>query len=221
MKHCLSLRRWFYRRRVSQQTVGDWLAAPLPAKNLEARKAGYLVVDLEMTGLDSRQDKILSIGWVNIDKAAISIASAEHLYIKRNDSVGESAVIHQIRDADLYQGVSEAEALAKLMIASCGRVVVFHSASLDLAFLNRACVANFSAPFVTAVVDTMRLEQQAFARANTPIQSGELRLAACRLRHHLPFYPGHNALIDAVATAELFLAILARKGNCPLGAVLA
>ena len=27
-----------------------------------------------------------------------------------------------------------------------------------------------------------------------------------RLRYHLPHYPGHNALIDAIATAELLQA---------------
>ena len=33
-----------------------------------------------------------------------------------------------------------------------------------------------------------------------------LHLGDCRTRYYLPEYAAHNALIDAVATAELFLA---------------
>ena len=40
----------------------------------------------------------------------------------------------------------------------------------------------------------------------TPIKSGDLRLQACRDRYNLPPYPAHNALIDALATAELLVA---------------
>ena len=46
-------------------------------------------------------------------------------------------------------------------------------------------------------------------RREQPIRQGELTLAACRARYHLPDYRAHNALGDALATAELLLAHLA------------
>jgi DNA polymerase-3 subunit epsilon len=40
-----------------------------------------------------------------------------------------------------------------------------------------------------------------------------LRLAECRSRYNLPAYPAHNALMDALAAAELLLAQLDHKGK--------
>ena len=57
---------------------------------------------------------------------------------------------------------------------------------------------------------TLRLEQQRLARREQPLQRGELTLATCRRRYQLPDYPAHNALWDALATAELLLAHHAR-----------
>lgn len=221
MNHFLGLRRLFYCRRVGEVPIRDWLTAALPVTSLDARQANYLVVDLEMTGLDYRRDKILSIGWIAINNGAISLNSAEHLYIKRSESVGQSAIIHQIRDVDLRQGISEEQALIQLLAASQDRIVVFHSAQLDCRFLTAAWRRWFGAPFLAPVVDTLQLEQQNFSRAGKPTQAGDLRLAACRQRYNLPLYPAHNALVDALATAELLLAILVSRGRCSLRTILA
>jgi len=55
-------------------------------------------------------------------------------------------------------------------------------------------------------VDTLQQEQALLQRRETPIKPGDLRLQACRDRYNLPPYPAHNALIDALATAELLVA---------------
>lgn len=220
MNNFLTLRRLYFHGRCRRQSVRNWLAEPLAAKRLDARSARYLVVDLEMTGLNWQRDSIISVGWVAVNNGAISLASAEHLYIKRSDSVGQSATIHQIRDTDLQQGLTEREALQRLLEASRGRVVVFHAAQLDYRFLSKAWRSAFDVPFLAPVVDTLLLERRRLQRADRPIKSGDLRLAACRQRYNLPFYPAHNALIDALAAAELLLAILANKGKCSLGSIL-
>lgn len=43
-------------------------------------------------------------------------------------------------------------------------------------------------------------------QADTALVRGDLTLAGCRVRYGLPDYPAHNALVDALATAELLLA---------------
>ena len=42
-------------------------------------------------------------------------------------------------------------------------------------------------------------------------KSADFRLASIRKRHGLPEYPAHGALIDAVATGELYLALLKKR----------
>jgi DNA polymerase III subunit epsilon len=221
VNHLLSLRRRCYAHRAVDPETRVWLGTSLPSRSAESFHVPYLVVDLEMTGLDYREDKIISVGWVEINEGAIALSSARHLYIKRRKSVGQSAVIHQIRDVDLEQGMTEADALAALRQASLGKVLVFHSAVLDYRFLDRVWRKQFGVPFLVPVVDTLQLEKQHFDRSDRPLKSGDLRLASCRTRYGLPSYPGHNALVDALATAELLLAILARKKVSTLRSILA
>ena len=221
MNHFLTLKRNFYQRRVEHEWLRSWLCAPLPSSSLNAEQARYLVVDLELTGLDPKRDKIVSMGWVAINDGVVSVNSSQHYFIKLEGSVGHSATIHQIRDVDLNQGISLQQGLELLLKACKNRVVVFHSAWLDYGALTNACKSIFDIPFLTPVVDTLQLEKQNIVRTYQPISNGGLRLAACRERYNLPFYPGHNALIDALATAELLLAILAKKNQPTLGSVLA
>ena len=51
-------------------------------------------------------------------------------------------------------------------------------------------------------------------------QTGDLRLFNLRPRYNLPRYKAHNALSDAIATAELFMALAAEMApgghNCEL-----
>lgn len=217
----LGVRRYCYRRRTDSAQVQDWLRQPLPKNSISAAAAPYLAVDLEMTGLDHRSQRIVSIGWVAIDQGRITLSSAQHLYIRSEQSVGQSAAIHQIRDVDTLAGVSETEAMAVLLAASRGRVLVFHAARLDYQFLNAAWRSAFGIPLLAPIVDTLQLEKQLFDRAHRALAPGALRLAHCRRRYNLPNYPAHNALVDALASAELLLAIVANKKGVELGAVLA
>jgi DNA polymerase-3 subunit epsilon len=112
-----------------------------------------------------------------------------------------SATIHALRDCDLVSAASGDEVLDHFLRAAAGRVLVFHNASLDLAFLDRLSRRVFGAPVLLPAVDTLLQEQKLFQRRDQQVKAGELRLHACRERYGLPAYPGHNALLDALATA--------------------
>ena len=55
------------------------------------------------------------------------------------------------------------------------------------------------------VIDTQVLAKRRFERNNVPYQGKDLRLFNLRKSFNLPVYKAHNALLDAIATAELFL----------------
>ena len=98
-----------------------------------------------------------------------------------------------------------------------GRVLVFHNAVLDNAYLNRLSRTLYGAPLCLPTVCTLQLERRRLHRRDRAIKPGDLRLAACRARYGLPPYPSHNALWDALATAELLLAQAGRaSGGKPL-----
>jgi len=173
-----------------------------------------IAVDLELTGLDASKNKIISIGWTLIDNGRIKLGSNQHLLVSTDHSVGDSATIHELLDNEVETGISIEDALGLLFRAAKGRVWVFHHAGLDVAFLQAACRqwaelgANARVPMMT--LDTLQIELSTRQRRDIPVKPGDLQLGELRAHYHLPDYKGHNALVDALATAELILAMAAR-----------
>jgi len=178
----------------------------LPPLGSDWRKQSFLVCDGEMSSLDEREGELLSLGWVVVENGAIALGSARHYLLKAHNTVGHSARIHHLRDCDLEAGQAAGEVLDTFLAAAAGRVLVFHNAALDTAFLNQLTLRLYGAPLLLATADTLLLEQARLHRADAFIQGDDLRLHACRARYNLPDYPAHNALVDALATAELFIA---------------
>jgi DNA polymerase-3 subunit epsilon len=164
-------------------------------------------VDLEMTGLDARQNQIIAIGWTHIEGGRVRFASNRHLMINAEQSVGHSAAIHELMDYDVAGGVPLETGLEALFDAARGRVWLFHHAGLDVAFLQQACLALTGVIVPFMVLDTMQLELVVRKRRNLPVHHGDLQLRKLRANYNLPEYTAHSALIDACATAELMLAI--------------
>jgi DNA polymerase-3 subunit epsilon len=166
----------------------------------------FLVVDAEMSSLDSAQGELLSLGWVEIREGRIALESAQHLLVKAQQSVGQSATIHHLRDCELETGLPVEEAVKQFLSAARGHVLVFHHVSLDVAYLDKLCLQLFSAPLCMPYLCTMRMEHRRLLRRDRIIGAGDLTLGSCRARYGLPDYPAHNALSDALATGELLLA---------------
>jgi len=185
----------------------------LPSSSQLCRDTDFLVVDLETSSLDANTGEILSIGWVEISQGKIRPSTAEHCFLKSENGVGNSATIHHIRDCELETGRTLIDVAQHFLEVAKGKVLVFHHAPLDMAFLNKASRRLFSVPLLLPVVDTLEIEKKILLRHQDFLKKGALRLGACRDRYHLPVYPAHDALMDAMATAELLLAQLSHKGH--------
>lgn len=209
----LRLQRLAYARRVTGTALHRCWQAPLPSTSSDWRKVSFLAVDAEMTSLDANSGELLSVGWVEVADAAISLGTAEHHLIRNEASVGQSATIHHLRDVDLQAADTRERVLHRFLEIAAGKVLVFHNAALDVAFLNRISRREFRAPILMPVVDTLLQEERLLRRRGTAIQPGALRLQACRDRYGLPHFHGHNALMDALATAELLLAMAAHRST--------
>ena len=201
----LTLKRWWWRDRAEHPALHRLLSAPLLATGLADTR--YVAVDLETIGLSPEQDEIASIGWVAIEHGAILLATAQHYKIRLEKNVGQSAVYHQLTDSELQNGEPLATVLTRLLEAITGSVLVFHNAQLDMGFLNRACESLWGAPLLVPFQDTMQLESRRLLNYHQAIPTGALRLFQCRRRYGLPDVAAHDALGDAIATAELWLAM--------------
>ncbi len=167
----------------------------------------------------------MSVGWVALTGERIDLSTAAHRLVLPTRAMPEqSAVIHAITDDVAARGAPPPVVLAELLSALAGKVLVAHNASFELEFLRAACARAFGGRFLSPAVDTLALGFRWLERRSAPFAPRELRLDPLRRRHNLPRYRAHDALSDALAAAELFLAQLAYLGGdrgVPLSKVLA
>lgn len=191
--------------------VRDFLATPFPTANLPLTALPLLAIDLETTGLDPTDDRILSIGFVPVDGDSIVLSGAQHVLICPDEasSVGASATFHGITDDALTAGMSLREALEITLAALQGQVLLAHYAQVEVEFITRACQQVFGAAPVFPVADTMQLGHDLVLHRHGAVPRGSLRLWALRRSFGLPTYKAHHALGDALACAELYLALAA------------
>ena len=71
------------------------------------------------------------------------------------------------------------------------------------------CNEFYGQDFVIPTIDTRQLAERQLRREQVVLKENSLRLFELRDRYELPAYKAHNALSDALSTAELFLALVA------------
>lgn len=212
MNHLLlRLKRTFWRYRCQHPALYDILTSPIP--KIDPKHSRYVVIDLETTALDCKQGEIASIGWVVIENNRIQLNQAQHHLVSLKKEVGQSAIYHQMTDTDLTHAEPIKRVLDALIHAITNSILVFHHAPLDMAFLNQSARDHFGAPILLPIMDTLILEKKTLDRRKYLLEAEDLRLYRCRQRYGLYNIPAHNALHDAIATAELFLAILSQTHN--------
>lgn len=194
-------------RAVAPGPLRDYLSVPLPGPTVPLADLRLLAVDIETTGLDPRTDRMLSIGYVPVDGGSVVLGEAGRVVVRDDAGVGASATVHGLTDDTLAGGEPLADAVAGLLAALTGRVLLAHFARIETGFFSGACERLWGAPMPCVVVDTLELEHRVVTgRGQRDPAPGALRLWAARERHGLPVYRAHEALTDALACAELYLA---------------
>ncbi len=185
----------------------NYLRTPLIDQNLPALQAEYLVLDFETTGLDHLNDHIISLGFTHIKDGRIQLNSSQHVLVKTAKKLSSDNVsIHQITDDEVQQGVSVQALMELLLQQMAGKALVAHHQNIEYLFIQQLSQQLFGHPLPMLMVDTMLIEQKRLQRLQRFIKPNQLRLFNLRDQYHLPRYHAHNALEDAIATAELLLA---------------
>ncbi len=196
-------RHWRFHNKAARTPVQPLYEQPCLKSSQYFASTRFLVVDCEMSGLDAKTCQLLSMGWVMIEQGRIINASARHLLVHADRGAGDSSKIHGLMDSSLAGAKSVAAVLMLLIQQIEGTVLVFHHAPLDIRFLQNAAIENFRCPMLFPYIDTMAIEKR---RMHLQGKATGLRLAQCRERYGLVTGAQHNAMADAIATAELLLA---------------
>jgi len=183
----------------------------LPAPGTPFEDAELVCVDIETTGLNPATADMLSIGWVLIRGGKVDLSTAESHVVKPTGNVGDSAVVHGLTDTMVNLGMDPTQAVTRVIAALAGRVLVVHHARLDKGLLDRLCRVQFGEKLLVPIVDTLALEHRRDKRKHHLDDKRSLRLPDLRAHYNLPWYRGHDCLMDAVATAELLIAMVAAQ----------
>lgn len=197
--------------KTNSTVMQEFLSNPFPNKKELITNVDIVSLDFETTGLDIDKDRIVSIGTVNIFHLGINLTSSSHQLISTDKELPESSVvIHQITDTQLTDAMSVDVALPILLNKLSGKIMLAHNAKLEFGFINKMCQELYGSNFVIPVIDTQYLAKRSFDRQNKAFKSNELRLFNLRKSYNMPVYKAHDALMDAIATAELFLAMVSK-----------
>lgn len=178
-----------------------------------------MALDFETTGLNPQEHGIVSIGLMPFDLKRIRLGESRHWVVKpRHPLSSESVAIHGITHSDIQSAPDLDRVLAPFLSAMAGHVVVVHHRGIERPFLANALRRRLGEGIEFPVIDTMDLEARLHRkkpggflsrmRSQKPVS---IRLDNSRSRYHLPFYSPHNALTDALASAELLQAQVAHR----------
>ena len=185
-----------------------YAGAVLPSSGTPWREADWCTVDFELTGLDPRRDEIIAFGAVPIEAGRIRAGGALSQLVRPARDIGEAAIrIHGIRDLDLADAPPLEAAVIPLLEAIAGRIVVFHTAAVDRPFLKRA-LADHGVRFRGPTVDTEVLGRLWLYERDRRL-TRRLALGGLARSLGLPIERPHDALADALTTAQAFIALAA------------
>jgi DNA polymerase-3 subunit epsilon len=194
-----------------------YYGAPLPPAGTAIGDVPLVALDIETTGLDPRRDAIVSIGVVPFTLRRIPLADRRYWVVHPPcDLNSRSITLHHITHADVERAPDFGEVLPQLLEAMAGRVAVVHYRTIERSFLDAAVTGCAAESFGFPSIDTMELEARRHRKTLWARWLGRLgrppvsiRLHDSRARYRLPHYQAHHALVDALATAELFQAQIA------------
>ena len=194
---------WFRRSALAHEYRTSTVDTNVPWRDVE-----YLALDFEATGLDLRNDDVISYGAVPIRDARIVVGDQQYALVRPTKPVPpESSKFHVIRNQDLVDAASSTIAAKDLLGLLRGRVLVAHAAWVEVAFLRRFFNLH-GATFDSPVIDTASLARALHLRPRIDTHEPHLETLAVEL--NVPVHDPHHALGDAFTTAQVFLVLAHR-----------
>ncbi len=173
-------------------------------------ESSYLVIDTELTGLNSRKDSIVSIGAVRMRGGRIDLSDTFYRMINPETSLtAESVVIHEIMPSDVLLKPDIGSVLREFLDYCGADILVGFCVSIDMEFLNREAKRLFGAPMGNRVIDIYPLFEWMISKEGRQEKGGALLPHRYQLYDMARYFDievngAHNAMVDAFITAQIF-----------------
>lgn len=186
---------WYYRLKGS------------PYQSLFGAPSGheYISLDCETTSLDPNRAELVTIAATKIIDNRIITSKPFEVRLRAPQSLDSGSVkIHKIRHQDLVDGLSEKEALIKLIDFIGNRPLVGYHIRYDKKILDLACLRHLGFPLANSLVEVSQIYHDKLEK-HLPNAYFDLSLDAICRHLDLPIQDKHDALQDAIAAALVFV----------------
>ncbi len=174
-----------------------------PPLDLPHEATRYITVDVETTGLDMRTDKLLSIGATAVDRGCIDLAQCFHLVLRQEVSSNHANIlVHQIGGQRQLQGADPVDALLDFLEFTAHAPLVAYRAEFDRTMLDRALQEHLGLATQSLWIDLAELLPALLPSNECRTMDDWLERFSIRLLQR------HDALADALATAQMLLVVL-------------
>lgn len=165
-------------------------------------------VDCETTGLNPLKDDIVSIGAVKIRGNVILTREAFNIKVKpRAELTGKSIRIHQITKSEVADGASIRSELPAFLRFIGNRPLVGYWISFDMRMINKEVFKMLNITLQNRTIDVSDMYYERKYSKAPPNTKIDLRFAAILDDLQLPPLQAHDALNDAISTAQIYLVL--------------
>ncbi|HDY7886585.1 TPA: 3'-5' exonuclease [Vibrio vulnificus] len=173
----------------------------------------YVSLDCETTSLDPNRAELVTIAATKIIDNRIITSKPFEVRLRAPRSLDSGSVkIHKIRHQDLVDGLSEKEALLKLIDFIGNRPLVGYHIRYDKKILDLACLRHLGFPLANPLVEVSQIYHDKLEK-HLPNAYFDLSLDAICRHLDLPIQDKHDALQDAIAAALVFVRLT--RGDLP------
>lgn len=167
----------------------------------QEKTTDFVVIDIETTGLDYKNDQILSVGVVKINDHQIKLDSCKEWQLKRDFKSFEAIPIHGIVPS--VETTDETSFIEAFLDYIGNATLVGHHVDFDIKIINQLLLNNRLNKLKNNVLDTEKIfKKQQHWSQEQHINLDDL-LKHCQLKP----LGRHTALGDAFSTALVFIAL--------------
>lgn len=184
------------------ERLAAWQTLPTPQQDRPNNASRYVVVDVESSGLDTTRDHLIAIGAVAVTHGHIQLNDSLEIVLQQTRASDKANIlIHGIGGTTQREGMPPADALLNFLeFLGKDPLIAFHVA-FDQAMINRALKTFLGIKFEHAWVDLAYVAPALHPRIARSTRALDDWMRLFQIRN----YARHNALADALATAELYL----------------
>ena len=193
----------------------DWLISQQEIKKsfdqkLSIGQVDFVAFDTELTGLDFKQDSIISIGAVKLKGTTILPVNTFYRLVKPECELKpKSVVVHELTHSDLECAENLLDVVGDFVKFAGSSVLIGHFVHIDLNFVNKVLQEKFGVSLKNRAVDTATLHDWLydndahFARHYKGMTTSS-DLFSMAKKYGVEGGKAHNAFSDAYITAQLF-----------------